>query len=135
MHKQQVAESVFTNHKVVTCIDSASGEHQTILGGHEDGIVRLYDLRTGSGVKQHKVFESSTSYTSSVHFSPSNRNLFASSSYDGRIRLWDLRNEHEPLHVLKRKGAEDDYKLFALAWSGSHLVSGGSDSNFTMYNI
>jgi WD40 repeat protein len=133
MHKLHVAESIFTNHKVVTCLDSQSSQYA--LGGHEDGTVRLYDLRIGGGIKQHKAFESSSSYTSQVRFSPVNANLFASSSYDGRLRLWDLRKEAEPLFVLKRK--ESDFKLFALAWSsnGTQLVSGGSDSNITMYTI
>ena len=61
MNKLQVAESVFTQHKVITCIDSTNN---VTLGGHEDGVVRLYDLRVGSGVKQHRVFESNSSYLS-----------------------------------------------------------------------
>lgn len=68
MNKMTVAESVFTNHKVVTCLDSVNG---VTLGGHEDGSVRLYDLRTG-GVKQHKVFEANSLYVSQVRICPRN---------------------------------------------------------------
>lgn len=132
VNKLQVSDSLFTNHKVVTCLDSIAGP--TILGGHEDGVVRLYDLRTAQ-VKQHRAFESSSSYASAVRICPRDSNLFAATSYDGRVRLWDMRNEHEPIHVLKRKGAED--KLFAVAWNGtgSQLACGGSDSNLTVYSF
>ena len=107
MNKNSIAESIFTNHKVVTCIDSVA-KNQVILGGHEDGIVKLYDLRSSS-VKQHKVFESSTAYTSQVKICPKDENLFVSSSYDGKLRVWDLRNENEPLYVMKRgKGVKED---------------------------
>lgn len=134
MNKLTVSESIFTNHKVVTCLDSAFDQAATIVGGHEDGSVRLYDLRSNysGGVKQHKVFEANTSYISQVRICPRNANLFAASGYDGRIRLWDQRNESEPLHVLKRKGAEE-FKLFALSWVGSSLVSGGSDSSVNIF--
>jgi len=38
--------SVFTNHKVITALDANfSNQNQLVLGGHEDGIVKLYDLR------------------------------------------------------------------------------------------
>ena len=38
--------AVFTNHKVATAIDcNFAGENQLVLSGHEDGMVRLYDLR------------------------------------------------------------------------------------------
>lgn len=46
MEKQKVQASIFTNHKVATAIDcNFSGENQLVLSGHEDGLVRLYDLR------------------------------------------------------------------------------------------
>ena len=46
MERQQVQASIFTNHKVATCLDSNfANDNQLVLAGHEDGIVRLYDLR------------------------------------------------------------------------------------------
>jgi len=133
MNKLIVAESLFTNHKVVTCLDSVVDQQACILGGHEDGSVRLYDLRSShnGGVKQHKIFESNTSFISQVRICPKDHNLFAASGYDGKIRIWDLRNETEPLHTLKRKG--EDFKVFALSWVGSNIVSGGSDSNVNFF--
>ena len=113
-----------------------------LIGGHEDGTVKLYDLRTSlsGGVKQHKTFESTTSYISQVRICPKNRNLFASCGYDGKIRMWDVRNETEPLHVLKKAGKETEFKQFALSWyvhgkGEAQIVSGGSDSNILVYNV
>ena len=46
MERSQVQASVFTNHKVATALDSNfANENQLVLAGHEDGFVRLYDLR------------------------------------------------------------------------------------------
>jgi len=142
MNKLQVVESIFTNHKLVTCLDSTPRDSGVVLGGHEDGTVKLYDQRTHiGGVKQHKVFEASTSsYTSAVKICPKNHNLFAATNYDGKVRLWDLRNENEPLHVLKGSAVgkkTQEFKLFALGWSAKAdwIVSGGSDSNIQMHSL
>lgn len=46
MEKQKVQASVFTNHKVATALDcNFAGDNQLVLSGHEDGFVRLFDLR------------------------------------------------------------------------------------------
>lgn len=42
MTKLAVQESIFTNHKTVTAVDSNS---QYVLAGMEDGLVKVYDLR------------------------------------------------------------------------------------------
>lgn len=41
----QVQEILFTNHKVATSLDSAQGN--LVLSGHEDSVVRLWDIRAG----------------------------------------------------------------------------------------
>ena len=114
--------------------------NNVILGGHEDGVVKLYDLRSNS-VKQHKSFESTSPYTSQVRICPKDSNLFVSASYDGKVRVWDLRNEMAPLYVLKRKQGvkEDEFKQFALTWnirkSDAQIISGGSDSNISIHSL
>ena len=46
MDRKQPQASVFTNHKVATAIDSNfASDNQLVLAGHEDGLVKLYDLR------------------------------------------------------------------------------------------
>lgn len=64
--------------------------------------------------------------------------MFLSGSYDGTVKLWDLRNNEKPLSVLKRKGGseEEDYKVFGVEWNGaSTILSGGSDSHVAVHEI
>jgi len=64
MERQKVQASVFTNHKVTTTLDcNYSNDNQLVLAGHEDGLVRLYDLRQ-TQVKQTKTFECHDRYIS-----------------------------------------------------------------------
>ena len=130
--------SVFTNHKVATALDSNfAGENQLVLSGHEDGFVRLFDLRQ-TQVKQTKTFECHDRYISRVKINPMAENVFATCALDGLLKLWDLRNEQAPLYVLKRQSmqTEDDQKLFGLAWNGaSQILSGGSDSHVSVHTI
>lgn len=87
------------------------------------------------------MFESTPAYTSAIKICPKDSNLFAAASYDGKTRLWDLRNETEPLFVLKGssggKKAAQEFKLFALGWGSKAdwIVSGGSDSNIQMHSV
>jgi WD40 repeat protein len=41
---QQVQEVMFTDHKVPTSLDSS---RDLIISGHEDSLIRLWDLRSG----------------------------------------------------------------------------------------
>ena len=64
--------------------------------------------------------------------------MFLTGSVDGQLRMWDLRNEAEPLFTLKRnkKLSDDDYKLFAVCWNGgSQILSGGSDSHTSVHEM
>jgi len=46
--------------------------------------------------------------------------LFLSGSYDGTVKLWDLRNEETPIATLKHKSeSTEDYKVFAVEWNGA----------------
>lgn len=139
MERQKVSASIFTNHKVATTIDSNfTNDNQLVLAGHEDGLVRLYDLRQ-TQVKQTKTFECHERYISQVKINPRAENVFVTCALDGLLKLWDMRNEQAPLFVLKRKAAAgdaDDAKLFGLAWNGSsQILSGGSDSHVSVHQM
>ena len=123
---------------MATAIDSNfASENQLVLAGHEDGYVRLYDLRQ-SQVKQTKVFECHDRYVSNVKINPRAENVFVTCALDGLLKLWDMRNEQAPLFVLKRGGDEaaDEAKLFGLGWNGaSQIISGGSDSHVSVHQM
>ena len=52
IEKQQVEEILFTSHKVPTCIDSSN--ESTLITGHEDAVVRLWDVRSGVSERTFK---------------------------------------------------------------------------------
>jgi WD40 repeat protein len=135
VEKQQVEEVLFTSHKVPSAIDSSS--ESTLLTGHEDAIIRLWDVRSGASEKTFKaVFESHSKWVSSVRFNPTVENVFVSGSFDGTVKLWDLRNEEAPLATLKKKDADEEYKVFDVEWNGpSQIVSGGSDSHVSIHTL
>ena len=128
---------MFTQHKVPTCIDSV--QDSTLITGHEDSVIRLWDVRSGMSERTFKSqYESHERWVSRVKFNENVENIFISSSYDGTVKLWDLRNEETPLFTLKRKQeqAGEDYKVFAAEWNGpSQIISGGSDSNVSVHTI
>ena len=137
MERASVQATVFTNHKVATCIDSNfAAENQLVLAGQEDGMVRLFDLRQAQ-VKQTKSFECHSRYVSQVKINPRAENVFVTAALDGVVKLWDLRNEQAPLYVLKKTASPDDAddaKTFGLAWNGaSQILSGGSDSHVSVH--
>ena len=102
IEKLQAQASIFTNHKVVTAIDSNfSNQNSLVLGAHEDGVVKLYDLRQAQA-KQTKTFECHQRYISQVKINPCAENVFITCALDGQLKLWDMRNEQAPLSVLKR---------------------------------
>lgn len=102
--RSQMIESIFTNHKVVTALDTAcSGEQPIALTGHEDAAVRLWDMRSGKSERRFKCsLESHEKYISQVKLNYMNENVFVSGSYDGQAKLWDIRNESKPLYTLAR---------------------------------
>ncbi len=109
---------MFTSFKVPTCIDSS--QESTLISGHEDAVVRLWDVRSGSAEKSFKTeYEGHEKWVSQVKFNQNVDNIFISGSYDGTVKLWDLRNEETPIASMKHKqNEEDDYKVFAVEWNG-----------------
>jgi len=73
------------------------------LAGLEDGSVRCFDLRLSSMKSQAVItFECHDRLVSQVRTNPQAENVFLTGSYDGKVKMWDLRNATGALHVLKR---------------------------------
>ena len=82
------------------------------------------------------VFEAHNKWVSQVKCNPQSENVFLTAGYDGKVKMWDLRNQTEPLSVLKRQSASEKDKVFATAWNGaSQILSGGSDSHVSVHEF
>ena len=69
-------------------------------------------------------------WVSSVHWSPANPFVLASSSHDGNILLWDIRSSL-PLYTISAhsKGS----KALCLALTKDRIFSGGSDCDIKVF--
>ena len=90
--------------------------------GHTDHVLRVWDSRLQQAALQLRL--NHQGWVADVKWCPHRPNLLASASYDGSVRLWDVRST-APLHTL----CEHDGKALCLAWDGAEKVaSGGTDA-------
>jgi WD40 repeat protein len=132
--KQAVQESIFTQHKTMTAVDTSG---MMVLAGMEDGLIKVFDLRSQSTKAQSVMeFAAHQKWVSQVKCNPQSENVFLSAGYDGKVKMWDLRNATEPLSTLKRATAGEKDKVFGVAWNGaSQILSGGVDSHISVHEM
>ncbi|KAJ5074593.1 ribosome biogenesis protein wdr12 [Anaeramoeba ignava] len=102
-------------------------ESELLLTGHSDGIIRLWDNRIPSNSEESCViktlFKSHTSWISSLKWKPNSDFVFASGSYDGSVKIWDIRTKI-PLFTLKRNSE----KILDIDWLDSqNLLTASAD--------
>ena len=91
--------------------------------------MRVWDERAGS--ESVRVYKAHEAWCARTSFSNVSENLFASSGYDGKARVWDLRCA-EAMHTLKT----ENEKVFALDWNGSaQLLSGGDAGQILIHGV
>ena len=131
-----IQESIFTQNKLATALDATENY---LLSGQEDGVVKVFDFRKTSGAKSAAVITFDACHErwiSHIKVNPKAQNVFLTSGYDGKVKMWDLRNQMEPLSILKRTTQVPDDKVFATAWNGpSQILSGGADSHVSVHEI
>ncbi|EOY03662.1 Transducin/WD40 repeat-like superfamily protein isoform 3 [Theobroma cacao] len=110
--------------KVLNCIDVGGEGSALIAAGGSDPILRIWDPRKPGTSAPVFQFSSHSSWISACKWHDRSSFHLLSSSYDGKVMLWDLRTAW-PLSVLD---THKDKVLCADWWKGDSVVSGGVDA-------
>ncbi|CAG8493140.1 8581_t:CDS:2 [Paraglomus brasilianum] len=70
-------------------------------------------------------------WVSSLTWSPVSAYILASASYDGTLKIWDIRSK-TPLYTLSQR--DNSKKLFCVDWNNGIIVSGGEDCQLRVYS-
>ena len=70
-------------------------------------------------------------FVTSLSPSPENQNMFASGSFDGYVRVWDVRNPSGSIFKLDRQF--NSGKILSIDWNERGLVSGGQDGKIDIW--
>lgn len=103
-------------------------DHRCVATGHDDGIIRLWDVGNGRLLRE---FAGHPASVSAVAFSPDGK-FVASAGEDKVIYLWDVASEKRQAELA---GHSD--RIGALAWhpDGRRLVSAGWDTSARVWDI
>jgi ribosome biogenesis protein YTM1 len=121
----------FTHNKVIYCVDTPNtNTHANVIafGGAEKGI-RLWDRRESQKqtafTRTLQSLESHTRWVSDIQWHPTSEHTILSASFDGSIKLWDVRATI-PLWTM---GADDatgeEDKLFCCTWIDETSIAFG----------
>jgi WD40 repeat protein len=94
-----------------------------IVGGAEDGAVRIWIKVNGLWLRQEDLKVSPNFGITSIAFSPSDEGLLATASRDGKVRLCDLRTRQ--VKPLDQKNPELISTTVAFSPDGKRLAAGG----------
>jgi ribosome biogenesis protein YTM1 len=94
---------------------------ETALAASVDRSVTLFDLRTGTSTAAAVKFPHPATPATLV-FAQSSGTQFASGSYDGVVRIWDVRSAAREVANAR---VWDGQKVLALSWAGEVLAVAG----------
>ena len=95
--------------------------------GDNDGSIFVTTRASGEGwIVDKRPFTGHTGSVEEIQWSPSERNVFASASSDGTIKVWDVRSKSRnaslTVHV-----SETDVNVMSWSHQTSHLLASGAD--------
>ncbi len=93
--------------------------------------MRLWDLRANDAISVKKKFIGHKGWVSSVKWSRENASQFTTCSFDGTVKVWDIRSS-SPLHTLKL--SHETEKLLALDARDNLIFTGGEDKKVLVFN-
>jgi WD40 repeat protein len=130
--------SVFnTNYKMTTAICPILPGNDKFLTGHEDGSIRLWDIRVNNSLtlSSNKIIfqDAHKNYISDICINPDSANFshnFTSVGYDKLLKIWDIRSTKKALYEIQTD-SEKNYS--AVYNSREYLMTGGDNSTINVY--
>lgn len=132
--------STDTNHSVL-CMD-ANPALSALVTGHSNNSIKIHDVRTSrealdissiariSGKTMHSSWVSCVKWASKDN--ASHPYAFASASYDGTVKTWDIR-ALSPVNSIR--AGPPNSKIFALSWvPPSTLAAGGQECKLKLFH-
>jgi ribosome biogenesis protein YTM1 len=71
-------------------------------------------------------------WVSSVSWAPNSPYSLCSGSYDGSIRIWDIRSKGA-VYTLASDQDQSPPKILAVDWCGDRILSGGEDKKLGLF--
>lgn len=145
------ATNIFTKTCDKPFLDLDHGSVSNLLAsGHTDPLVRIWDPRVGDSAVIKLAFSGHNNWVSGVQWQDNSQYRLVSSSYDGHLKIWDLRSrtpqftlshgektnitKYDP-RTVKADHPVFQNKVFALALKGQLLASGGQDSQLKLHRL
>jgi len=110
--------------KALNCLDCGGEGSSLIAAGGSDPVLRVWDPRKPGTLAPVFQFSSHSGWIIACKWHPSSWFHLISSSFDGKVMLWDLRTAWPLASVDSHK----DKVLCADWWKGDSVISGGADS-------
>ena len=97
-----------------------------LVSGHSDHFASVWDPRMDAATLQPTKLRHE-GWVSAVEWAPESTVLLSTTSYDGKLRVWDLRSPRLPLHSVS--DVHEQKKVLALDFSRGHsAITGGADA-------
>ncbi len=130
------AVATYNGSKAVYAVAAAPGGSGAVLAfGGADSAVRVWDVRARGETLSVKGYTAGDGWVSQLAWRPGggggSEHHVASVSYDGSMRLWDLRTP-VPLGALKQ---HSDKALSVAWWGPQTIASGGADCTLQLYEL
>ena len=133
--EMETVVDTFSHNKVVTCVDTPpNGRIDIIAFGGAEKTVRVWDRieKQGTFMKSLQSLSSHSEWVSDLEWHPSSDYHMFTASYDGSLKVWDIRAQI-PLHTVTLPTEE---KIFCCTWVNDTMIAhGGTNQKISTLTI